>query len=138
MTSTTSTTSTTLIPTIYGHESKRVTQPYSDPYAVLELPRDASAAQIKAAYFAQVRAHPPEREPDAFKRIRAAYERLRDPEQRVATDMQLLNRWPASTRKRRATQLDLTVHREDVIEAARALSDLGRTDWREHHRKIKL
>lgn len=115
-----------------------MTQPYNDPYAVLELGRDATAAQIKASYFAQVRAHPPEREPETFKRIRAAYERLRDPEKRVETDMLLLNRWPAPTRKRRAAQLDLTVHREDVVEAARALSDLARTDWREHHRKIKL
>ena len=29
----------------------------------------ASAAEIKQAYFTQVRAHPPERDPEAFKRI---------------------------------------------------------------------
>jgi len=112
--------------------------PYIDPYAVLELPRTATAEQIKQAYFAQVRAHPPEREPALFKRIRAAYERLRDPERRAETDMLLLEPWPEPARKRRAPKLDLALHSEDVIAAARSLTDLGRADWREHHGKVKL
>ena len=112
--------------------------PYVDPYAVLGLTRAATAAEIKQAYFALVRTHPPEREPETFKRIRAAYERLRDPERRVETDMLLLDAWPEPARKRRPPKLDLTLHREDVIEAARALTDLARTDWREHFGKVKL
>jgi curved DNA-binding protein CbpA len=113
-------------------------KPYVDPYTALELPRTATAAEIKQAYFALVRAHPPEREPAAFKRIRAAYERLRDPERRAETDMLLLDPWPAPARKRRSPKLDLTLQRDDVIGAARALTDLARTDWREHYRKVKL
>jgi curved DNA-binding protein CbpA len=113
-------------------------QPYSDPYATLGLQRTATAAEIKQAYFALVRAHPPEREPDRFKQIRAAYERLRDAERRVETDMLLLEAWPESTRKRRPPKLDLTLHREDVLAAARALGDLDRTDWREHFAEVKL
>ena len=115
-----------------------MTQAYSDPYAVLGLPRTATAAEIKQAYFALVRAHPPEREPEAFKRIRAAYERLRDPERRTETDMLLLEAWPAPTRKRRPPRLDLTLHHTDVLAAARAASDLERTDWREHYMKVEL
>jgi curved DNA-binding protein CbpA len=112
--------------------------PYIDPFAVLELPRTATAEQIKQAYFALVRAHPPERDPALFKRIRAAYERLRDPEGRAETEMLLLEPWPEPTRKRRQPKLDLTLHAEDVIAAARALTDLERSDWREHYGKIKL
>lgn len=112
--------------------------PFVDPYAVLELPRTATSAEIKRAYFGLVRLHPPEREPDAFKRIRAAYEQLRDDARRIETDMLLLNRWPTPMRKRRPLRPDLTLHTEDVIDAARALTDLARTDWREHHGKIKL
>ena len=112
--------------------------PYLDPYAVLGLTRTATAAQIKQAYFALVRAHPPERDPETFKRIRAAYERLRDPERRTESDMLLLQTWPEPARKRRAPRLDLAVHHEDVIEAARALTDLVRSDWREHFGKVKL
>jgi curved DNA-binding protein CbpA len=112
--------------------------PYVDPYAVLGVRHSATPAEIKQAYFAQVRAHPPEREPATFKRIRAAYERLRDPERRTETDMLLLRTWPAPARPRRAPQLDLALHGEDVLAAARALSDLERRDWREHFAKVQL
>jgi len=111
---------------------------FVDPYEILGLERTATATQIKQAYFEQVRAHPPEREPAVFKRIRAAYERLRDPEQRTETDMLLLDKWPKSNRKRRLTKMDLTVHPEDVLAAARALTDLERSDWHEHFRKVVL
>jgi curved DNA-binding protein CbpA len=113
-------------------------KPYIDPYAVLELTRTATPAEIKQAYFAQVRAHPPERAPELFKRIRAAYERLRDPERRAEADMLLINDWPEPSRKRRPPKLDLTLHDEDVLAVAQAASDLERTDWREHYKKVTL
>jgi curved DNA-binding protein CbpA len=115
-----------------------MTKPYSDPYATLDLPHTATAAEIKQAYFTLVRSYPPERDPQMFKRIRAAYERLRDPEQRAETDMQRLQEWPTPARRRRTPQLDLSLQRADVIAAARALTDLVRSDWREHYEKVKL
>jgi curved DNA-binding protein CbpA len=115
-----------------------VPEPYADPYAVLGIGRTATPAEIKQAYFSLVRAHPPEREPEAFKRVRAAYERVRDPERRLETDMLLLAEWPAPARKRRSSKLDLALHAEDVLAAARSLSDLDRTDWREHDKKVSL
>jgi curved DNA-binding protein CbpA len=115
-----------------------MTRPYLDPYAVLHLERTASAAEIKKAYFSLVREHPPERDPDMFKQIRAAYERLRDPEQRTETDMLLLRPPLEPTRKRRVPRPLLEVQRSDVLEVARALSDLERKDWREYHQKVKL
>lgn len=112
--------------------------PYNDPYATLGLERAATAAEIKKAYFTLVRAHPPEREPDTFKRIRSAYESLRDPEKRAETDMLLLRSWRDTGRKRRLPKLDLSLHTDDVLVAAQALSDLERSDWREHHEKVRL
>ncbi len=111
---------------------------YYDPYAVLGLDRTATLDEIKQAYFALVREHPPERDPEAFKHIRAAYDRLRTPDVRIETDMLLLQVWPAPTRLRRLGSLDLTVHREDIIAAARAFSDLERTDFREDFREVTL
>jgi curved DNA-binding protein CbpA len=111
---------------------------YTDPYEILGVPRSATAAALKQAYFALVRAHPPERDPETFKQVRAAYERLRDPAARLETDMLLLERWPAHARPRRAPKLDLAVQPADVISAARALTDLERSDWREHYVKVKL
>lgn len=115
-----------------------MTRPYVDPYVTLGVERTATAAEIKQAYFTLVRTHSPERDPETFKRVRSSYERLRDPEQRQQTDMLLLNTWPAPARKRRPPKLDLALHREDVLAAARALTDLERSDWREHHAKVKL
>jgi len=115
-----------------------MTRPYLDPYAVLKLERTASAAEIKKAYFSLVREHPPERDPDTFKQIRAAYERLRDAEKRAETDMLLLRPPLEPSRKRRAPRPVLEVQRSDVLDVARALSDLEREDWREYHQKVKL
>lgn len=109
-----------------------------DPYAALGIERMATLDEIKQAYFALVREHPPERDPEAFKRIRAAYDRLRTPEARLETDMLSLQAWPAPARLRRSGNLDLSVHREDIIAAARAFSDLARTDFREDFREVKL
>lgn len=58
----------------------------SEPYQDLELERGADARAIKAAYFRLMRLHPPEKDPEAFQRIRAAYDLLSDPERRAAYD----------------------------------------------------
>lgn len=110
--------------------------PYSDPYAVLGVPHTATLEEIKDAYFQRVREHPPEREPDAFKAIRAAYDRLRTPERRLETDMLLLQELPLPTELPEAT-FDLTVHPEDLLRIARALSDLERTDFRDEFRNVR-
>lgn len=115
---------------------KLTTTPFTDPYHELGVERTATAAAIRQAYFALVRVHPPERDPETFKRIRAAYERLRDPERRMETDMLLVQAWPASTRKRRTPRLDLTLHHADVLRAARAATDLERRDWPDHPPRI--
>ena len=57
-----------------------------DLYSTLQVAPDADFRAIKTAYFALVRQHPPESDPDAFQRIRAAYEVLSDPERRAAYD----------------------------------------------------
>src|SRR5579872_1603334 len=104
-----------------------------DPYAVLGLAPSASLEEIKHAYFAQVRAHPPEREPAAFKQIRAAYERLNTPEKKLETDMLRFAVWPEPLLPSPAP-LERTVDPADVIRAARAFSDLAHHDWREDWR----
>ncbi|MBI5293184.1 MAG: J domain-containing protein [Chloroflexi bacterium] len=113
--------------------------PPLDPYAVLGLSQGTTATldEIKQAYFTLVRAYPPEREPEAFKRIRAAYDRLKTPEKKLETDMTRLEPWPEPELQPPAP-LDLSVSPADVICAARALSDLSRTDWREDFHEVRL
>ena len=49
-----------------------------DPFTVLGVDGDADDAEIRRCYLALVRDHPPDREPERFREIRAAYEALGD------------------------------------------------------------
>lgn len=109
----------------------------ADPYTVLGLDPSATPAEIKSAYFALVRAHSPERDPQRFKEIRAAYEQLNNSEKRLETDMLRVQPWPEPPLADQ-TPPELRVAPEDIIRAARAASELARTDWREDFREIKL
>ncbi len=54
-----------------------------DPWKVLEVSPHASEEEVRAAYLRKVKEHPPERSPEAFERIRDAYEALKDPRRRA-------------------------------------------------------
>lgn len=55
-----------------------------NPFAVLGIDESADDAAVRAAYLAAVRKSPPDRDPDGFRRIRDAYEAVRDRERRLA------------------------------------------------------
>lgn len=50
-----------------------------DPFKVLGLSPDASEAEIRARYLELVKQYPPEREPEKFREVRAAFELTKDP-----------------------------------------------------------
>jgi curved DNA-binding protein CbpA len=57
----------------------------SNPHRTLGVSHDAGQEEIRAAYLKLLRAHPPEKEPEKFKEIRTAYERLKDERERIRT-----------------------------------------------------
>ena len=63
----------------------------SNYYELLGLARNATAEEIKRAYFSAVRRYPPERFPEEFKRIREAYETLSNSDHRLLYDTSLEN-----------------------------------------------
>jgi curved DNA-binding protein CbpA len=79
-----------------------------NPFAVLGLEETADDEAVRAAYLAAVRRSPPDRDPEGFRRIREAYEALRDREQRLALRLfgppplenvaELLDAFPAERR----------------------------------------
>lgn len=51
----------------------------TDPFTILRLARDAGEAEIRSRYLELVKQFPPDRDPDKFREIRAAYEAIKDP-----------------------------------------------------------
>ena len=108
----------------------------NDPYRVLRVQPGASPEAIRSAYFEQVRAHPPEREPEAFKIIRAAYEQLSAPEaQDELSRLQAPPGWQSGHVK---SAIDAEFHPEDVLVALHGWGDLDRRDFSDDFREVTL
>ncbi len=58
-----------------------------DPWAVLGIAEGASPDEIRRAYLQRVKEHPPERDAEAFERIRDAYGMLREPHRRISRQL---------------------------------------------------
>ena len=56
---------------------------HDDPAVILGLSPKASDEEIRAAYLKKVKEHPPDRDPEAFEKIRDAYERASDPQTKI-------------------------------------------------------
>jgi len=110
----------------------------NDPYAILGIERDATLRQIKKGYFALVRAYPPETEPDAFKVVRGAYEKLRTADSKAQTDLFLLRPPAPLTPRKRRKKLKLTVSPVDLIYHLERTSELADTDFQGDYQPIKL
>ncbi|MGC8879933.1 MAG: DnaJ domain-containing protein [Anaerolineae bacterium] len=110
-----------------------------DPYQVLGIEPGASPEEVRQAYFQKVRAHPPERDPEMFKAIRAAYEQLsRSPE---VPDPLFQLREPETwspEQIRVKVKVDVAFHPEDIMGVLRAWSDLGREDFSSEFREVDL
>lgn len=59
----------------------------NDPYQVLGVRPGCSEEEIRQRYLTLVRQHPPERDPQQFAAIRQAYEKLRDPVERLKGEL---------------------------------------------------
>jgi curved DNA-binding protein CbpA len=55
----------------------------SDPFTTLGIPPDSADDVIRRQYLQLVRTYTPDRSPERFAEIRAAYEKVRDPVQRL-------------------------------------------------------
>jgi curved DNA-binding protein CbpA len=59
----------------------------TDPYQVLGIGPEASEEEIRRRYLELVRRHPPDRDPAKFAAVRQAYEKLRDPVERLKSKL---------------------------------------------------
>jgi len=54
------------------------------PFEVLQIAPTLAVGAVKRAYFAALQKHPPHSDPEGFRRLRQAYERLQRPLERAA------------------------------------------------------
>ncbi len=101
----------------------------SDPYAALGLERGANLSEVKRAYFALVRQYSPETNPEAFKLVRAAYEKLNSSESKSETDLFLFQPPPSWEPRKRRRKLDLDFDPQDVWRMLQSQGDLGRSQF---------
>ena len=110
----------------------------SDPYEVLGLKRGATLREIKRAYFRLVREYPPEDEVEAFKIIRAAYEKLRNPDAKSETDLFLFRAPSPWTARKRKKKLQIDFNPADLVADLLRGSDVTRSDFQDDFRRIKV
>ena len=112
-----------------------------DPYKILDVPRDATVGEIKKAYFRLIKHHTPEKEPEKFKEIRAAYEKLRTDIVRTETEM-LLFKEPETDFQGPPVQYseyNSKITQHDIFEMVVALfSDFNKTDFSDDYSKISF
>ncbi len=110
----------------------------ADPYRVLGVSPVADQATIKRTYFALIRKYPPEKDAEAFKIIRRAYEQLKNSRRRAETDILLPKKTSVWTPPSQLPPVDTALHVEDVLWVLRHWGDLGRTDFRDDFGSIEL
>jgi curved DNA-binding protein CbpA len=109
----------------------------ADPYAVLGLERRASLSEVKRAYFELVRQYSPETNPEAFKRIRSAYEKLNNPEKKTETDLFLFQPPPPWEGRKRRRKLDLDFDPHEIWLLLQAQGDLERSSFEDDFRPLQ-
>lgn len=110
----------------------------NDPYAVLGLARGANERQAKRAYFTLIRTYTPETQPEAFKKIRAAYEQLRHADVKKETDLFLFQPPGKWEPRKRWPRLVLELTQADRLAFLELQTDLRRDDFPEDYRPIQL
>lgn len=108
----------------------------ADPYAVLGLERRASLSEVKRAYFNLVRQYSPETNPEAFKLIRAAYEKLNSADSKTETDLFLFQPPPLWEPRKRRRKLELDFDSQDIWLLLQAYGDLGCSNFEDDFRPV--
>ena len=109
----------------------------ADPYAVLGLKRRASLSEIKRAYFDLVRQYAPETNPEAFKLIRSAYEKLNSAENKTETDLFLYHPPPPWKARKRRGKLELDFDPQEIWWLLQNHGDLGRNSFDDDFREVQ-
>jgi len=99
------------------------------PYETLEVLETATFEEIRKAYVAKVRFHPPERDPEGFKKIQKAYSVLKDAVRRKTLELSLFRKELAASPAVDVTMDVRALFRDQVFQVLLASSDLYLKDF---------
>jgi len=110
----------------------------SDPFQLLGVSPEATDEDVRSAYFQKVKEFPPERDPEGFKRIRKAYDSLRNQEDRILV---LLSRYhpppPLEDIMEVKPAERLPLEFEDLKRILLSVTDLERNSFKSDHTKME-
>ena len=111
--------------------SKTMKNPFTaNPFDVLGIDETASSDEIKKAYFQMVRQFSPEKHAEQFKRIREAYDLLKEPSLRLEAEVFRPINPPSPSVSEDAELPPIKLDGEVVLRWMRStLTDLERTDF---------
>jgi len=107
-------------------------------YEILNISEKASFEEIRKAYLKQVRLSPPEKDPEGFKRIRKAYETLKDYESRKKLDFSSFRSKPDFKPEQEDKNIDFNLLFKDrIFMLLLASSNLYMDNFKEYFANIK-
>jgi hypothetical protein len=102
-----------------------------DPFAVLDVAEDADDETIQRRYLALVRQHPPEREPERFGEIRAAFEAVQGKRERLQARLLTIHDGALLRLKRGCLEADGEPRRPGLATVRALLRDGADRIWAE-------
>jgi hypothetical protein len=100
-----------------------------DPFAILDVAEDADDETIKRRYLALVRQHPPEREPERFGEIRAAFEAVEGKRDRLRARLLTIHDAALLRLKRDLLEADGPARRPGIATVRALLRDGADRIW---------
>lgn len=100
------------------------------PFEILGVRYEATDEEVRSAYFAQIKAHPPERDPEGFKEVRSAYEKIRTQKSRADFVLSTPHVPPNVEACFGTQRIDgLEPREEDLFAAVLSVTELKRTSF---------
>lgn len=109
------------------------------PFDVLGVSFDASDEEVRSAYFSQIKAHTPEKDPEGFKRIRQAYDKIKTLESRTTLVLETLPSLPSLEDYLGGTDSSvLGIQDEDLVTVVLSVTDVTKVSFSTDLRKVLM
>lgn len=99
------------------------------PFEILNIPERCSDEEAKTAYLQLIRQFPPERFPEKFKEIQAAFEKVKTERERIATRLFRLDPFASSDLWNAIKSEEQRIQVEQLVRIISEISDNHLKQW---------